>query len=183
VSAPFVYVMGPSGAGKDSVLARARALISPDLPVAFAHRYITRPADAGGENHVALSEFEFERYRALGLFVFHWSAHGFRYGIGVEADVWRRAGLVTVVSGSREHFATLDARALRAIPVLITASPASLEARLRTRGREASSGVSARLARATAIDIRPAGLITIVNDGVLDDAAQALITLLATPLP
>ena len=102
MSAPFIYVMGPSGAGKDSVLARARALISPDFPVAFAHRYITRPADAGGENHVALSEAEFERLRALGLFVFHWTAHGFRYGIGVEADAWRRDGLVTVVSGSRD---------------------------------------------------------------------------------
>ena len=90
---------------------------------------------------------------------------------------------MTVVSGSREHFATLDARALHAIPVLITASPDRLEARLRNRGREASAGVSARLARATAVDIRPAGLITIVNDGALDDAARALITLLATPLP
>ena len=57
--------------GPDSVLARARALIPSDLPVAFAHRYITRPADAGGENHVALSEVEFERLRALDLFIFH----------------------------------------------------------------------------------------------------------------
>ena len=63
MSAPFIYVMGPSGAGTDSVLARARALIPSDLPVAFAHRYITRPADAGGENHVALSEAEFERHQ------------------------------------------------------------------------------------------------------------------------
>jgi ribose 1,5-bisphosphokinase len=183
VNTPFIYVMGPSGAGKDTVLARARALISPDLPVAFAHRYITRPADAGGENHVALSEVEFERHCARGLFIFHWSAHGFRYGIGVEADAWRRAGLVTVVSGSREHFATLDAHALRAIPVLITASPGSLEARLQSRGREASDGVSARLARAAAIESHPAGLITIVNDGAIDDAAKALIKVLETPLP
>jgi ribose 1,5-bisphosphokinase len=183
VSTPFIYVMGPSGAGKDSVLARARALIPAGLPVAFAHRYITRPADAGAENHVALSEAEFERLRALDLFVFHWRAHGFRYGIGVEADMWRRAGLVTVVSGSREHFATLDARPFRVVPVLITASPARLEARLRSRGREVPAGVNERLARATAIDVRPAGLITIENDGKLDDAARALITLLATPLP
>ena len=183
MSAPFIYVMGPSGAGKDSVLARARALISPDLPVAFAHRYITRPADAGGENHVALSEAEFERLRVLSLFVFHWSAHGFRYGIGVEADAWRRGGLVTVVSGSRAHFATLDAHPFCVVPVLITDSPDRLEARLRSRGREASTGVSARLARATAVDVRPAGLVTIVNDGALDDAAQALITVLTTPLP
>jgi ribose 1,5-bisphosphokinase len=45
----LVYVMGPSGAGKDSVLGRARAMLSTDLPIVFAHRYITRPADSGGE--------------------------------------------------------------------------------------------------------------------------------------
>ena len=49
----LVYVMGPSGAGKDSVLERARAMLSADQPIAFAHRYITRPPDIGGENHVA----------------------------------------------------------------------------------------------------------------------------------
>ena len=52
---PLVYVMGPSGAGKDSVLDRARTMLSVEAPVAFAHRYITRPADIGGENHVALT--------------------------------------------------------------------------------------------------------------------------------
>ena len=40
--------MGPSGAGKDSVLTRARGLLPDDAPVAFAHRYITRSSDIGG---------------------------------------------------------------------------------------------------------------------------------------
>ena len=85
----LVYVMGPSGAGKDSVLERARALLSADLPIAFAHRYITRPADVGGENHVALSRAEFALRRAHGLFAFHWHAHGNDYGIGQEIHAWR----------------------------------------------------------------------------------------------
>ena len=51
--------MGPSGAGKDSILDRARVLTLPGTPVVFAHRYITRPAGSGGENHVALSAAEF----------------------------------------------------------------------------------------------------------------------------
>ena len=84
MTGPLVYVMGPSGAGKDSVLGRARAMLSIDLPVVFAHRYITRPVDAGGENHVALSHAEFALRRAHGLFAFHWQAHGNDYGIGLE---------------------------------------------------------------------------------------------------
>src|ERR1700722_10988516 len=90
---PLVYVMGPSGAGKDSVLNRARALLGADAPVVFAHRYITRPAEAGGENHVALSPEEFAVRRAHGLFAFHWQAHGNEYGIGREIHAWRKAGL------------------------------------------------------------------------------------------
>ena len=71
VQGPLVYVMGPSGAGKDSVMGRARALLPADAPVVFAHRYITRPAETGGENHVALSAAEFALRRTHGLFAFH----------------------------------------------------------------------------------------------------------------
>ena len=92
MTGPLVYVMGPSGAGKDSVLERARSLLSVDTPVAFAHRYITRPADVGGENHVALTRAEFASRRAHGLFAFHWHAHGNDYGIGREVEAWRAAG-------------------------------------------------------------------------------------------
>src|SRR5476649_323603 len=101
---PLVYVMGPSGAGKDSVLNRARTLLAEKAPVVFAHRYITRPAEAGGENHIELSPTEFGLRRTHGLFAFHWRAHGNEYGIGREVYSWRRAGLTVVVSGSREHF-------------------------------------------------------------------------------
>src|SRR5882672_10466123 len=120
-SGPLVYVMGPSGAGKDSVMDRARALLPADASVVFAHRYITRPADTGGENHVALSQSEFALRRAHGLFAFHWQAHGNDYGIGWEIDAWRKAGLTVVVSGSREHFQKMDGIDKDTVPVLITA--------------------------------------------------------------
>ena len=53
----LIWLMGPSGAGKDSLLAALRQREHPQLLV--AHRYITRPASAGSENHIALSEKEF----------------------------------------------------------------------------------------------------------------------------
>lgn len=177
---PLVYVMGPSGAGKDSVLNRAREMLTADLPVAFAHRYITRPVDAGGENHVELSPAEFARRRAHGLFALHWQAHGNDYGIGSEIEAWRQAGLIVVVSGSRQHFLASGERNHDTVPVLITASEEHLRARLAGRAREDAGAVMARLQRGAAYGLDVPSLTVIVNDGALDDAAQAFVRLLAT---
>ncbi len=49
------YVVGASGAGKDSLIEYARNALGSRDAVVFAHRYITRPPTARGENHVALS--------------------------------------------------------------------------------------------------------------------------------
>jgi ribose 1,5-bisphosphokinase len=175
----LVYVMGPSGAGKDSVLRRARAMLSVDLPIVFAHRYITRPVEAGGENHVALSGAEFALRRAHGLFAFHWHAHGNDYGIGHEIHAWRRAGLAVVVSGSREHFLTMDGVDEATVPVLITAPAERLEERLLKRGREDATAAAERLRRGVARDLDVAGAVTITNDGALDEAAKVFVRLLA----
>jgi ribose 1,5-bisphosphokinase len=180
MSGPLVYVMGPSGAGKDSVLNRARSMLSIDLPIVFAHRYITRPAEAGGENHVALSGAEFALRRAHGLFAFHWQAHGNDYGIGLEVHAWRKAGLTVVVSGSREHFQKMDGIDEDTVPVLITAPAERRRERLAMRGREDTDAAAERLRRGVAHDIDAPDLVTIVNDGALDDAAEAFVRLLAT---
>jgi len=180
MTGPLVYVMGPSGAGKDSVLDRARSMLSVDAPIAFAHRYITRPADVGGENHVALSRAEFALRRAHGLFAFHWQAHGNDYGIGREIDAWRAAGLTVVVSGSREHYEKVAGNDPGLHPVLITAALDKLRARLSARGRETADAAASRLARSDAYTVSDSRLVTIVNDGTLEAAAEALVKLLAT---
>lgn len=175
--------MGPSGAGKDSVLDRARSLTLPGTPVVFAHRYITRPAEAGGENHVALSAVEFETRRRQGLFAFHWQAHGNAYAIGAEIHRWRELGLTVVVSGSREHFSQASGIDDGTIPVLITAPADRLAARLANRGREDADAAQARLQRAQALGVDDPRLVTIVNDGALDDAAEKFFSLLARLRP
>jgi ribose 1,5-bisphosphokinase len=177
---PLVYVMGPSGAGKDSVLHRARTLLAPDIAVVFAHRYITRPVETGGENHVALSAAEFALRRIHGLFAFHWQAHGNDYGIGREIHAWRKSNLTVVVSGSREHFQRAGGVDDDTCPVLITASSETLAERLAARGREDKAAVLARLDRSAAYDVNDPRLVTISNDGPLDLAAQAFVNLLAT---
>jgi ribose 1,5-bisphosphokinase len=176
----LVYVMGPSGAGKDSVLNRARTLLPDNVPVVFAHRYITRSAEAGGENHIELSPAEFGLRRTHGLFAFHWRAHGNEYGIGREIYSWRRAGLTVVVSGSREHFQQIAGIDDNTHPVLITAPAERLAQRLTSRAREDAEAAAERLQRSEAYDVTDRRLVTIVNDGPLDAAATRFVSLLAT---
>jgi ribose 1,5-bisphosphokinase len=171
---PFVYVMGPSGAGKDSVLNGLRSLATPEDRIAVAHRYVTRPAERGGENYISLSSAEFAARRAARLFKHHWSARDCDYGIGTEVDAWRQAGFVVVISGSRAHFATLSGRGL--VPVVITAAPEILAQRLASRGREAPEDIRQRLARCGQYAVEHPNLITIDNSGSLDAAVHALLT-------
>lgn len=179
-SGRLIYVMGPSGAGKDTLLAFARAKLS-GTSVLFAHRYITRLADAGGENHVFLSDDEFDTRAALGLFALAWQSHQLRYGIGVEIDAWLERGCTVVVNGSRGHLAEAIERYPLLEVVLIDANPTVLAARLTARGRESAEQVQARLARRVALDV-PEGvsMTTIDNSGMLEDAARMLLDMLET---
>jgi ribose 1,5-bisphosphokinase len=179
VEGALIYVMGPSGAGKDSILGRARTLLPPEAPVVFAHRYITRPADIGGENHVAVTREEFATRRAYGLFAYHWHAHGNDYAVGREIHDWRAAGMTVVVSGSRDHFLRTGGLDSQARPVLITAPAERLKQRLAGRGRESAVEAAERLQRADAYDIDDPRLVTIVNDSTVDEAAASFVRLLA----
>src|SRR6516165_1390213 len=87
----LVLVVGPSGAGKDTLIEAARLALADDPRFRFVRRVITRPADAGGEAHEAVSEAEF----AARDFTLQWQAHGLRYGI--PAAVIDDVGLEQVV--------------------------------------------------------------------------------------
>jgi ribose 1,5-bisphosphokinase len=173
----FIYVMGASGAGKDSVMSRARQQLGPAEAVIFSHRYVTRPAELGHENYVALTPAEFALRRDRGLFLFDWRAHDLAYGIGIEADLWRRAGLDVVISGSRAHFATLS-ETPHLLPVLIDAPVALLRDRLLKRGREDAAAIEERLARGQALRPAHAKLVTVENAGDLAAAAAHFLKLL-----
>lgn len=147
------YVVGPSGAGKDTLLAYARTRLGGDAPIVFAHRYITRPHADATENHVALSDDEFELRLARGCFAMHWRSHGHRYGIGIEINQWLARGLGVVVSGSREHVTVAQERYPDLALVWISAPPELLRARLADRGRESGEAIAARLERALTFNV------------------------------
>ena len=97
----LIWLMGASGSGKDSLLTELRQREQTQLLV--AHRYITRAASAGSENHIALSEQEFFTRAGQNLLALSWHANGLYYGVGVEIDLWLHAGFDVVVNGSRAH--------------------------------------------------------------------------------
>lgn len=174
----FVYVMGPSGSGKDSVIGYARARHDGLPHVAFAHRYITRPAAAGGENHVELAPAEFLARRNAGCFALSWSSHGNDYGLGREIDTWMEAGLVVVANGSRAHFPQAYTRYPDLMPVLVHVDPALLRDRLRTRDREDAPARADRLIRAAMSPPDHPSLVVIENNGRLSVAGEAFLALL-----
>ena len=164
----LVLVVGPSGAGKDTVLGLARAALAEDRRFRFVRRVITRPADAGGEDHEAVTEAEFLERR----FALSWEAHGLRYGISLEVA----PGAVVVANVSRGVIGEAAERfAVRVIEV--TAPSAILAQRLAGRGRETAEDVARRLARDVPI---PDGVPVdrVVNDGTPAEAADRFISVL-----
>lgn len=151
-------IVGPSGAGKDTLIAGALAL-RPDLHL--VRRVITRPTEAGGEDFEGVTVAEFGQRAARGDFALTWEAHGLSYGIP-KSEV---AGLCDVIfNGSRAAlpFAARVFPDLRVI--LVTAPDIVLAARLAARGRETADDIRARLSRA-AFEM-PEGIAfqTVVND-------------------
>jgi ribose 1,5-bisphosphokinase len=174
--APLVYVMGPSGAGKDTLLAYARAHVDSSR-ILFAHRYITRSMTATGENHIALSRDEFFARREAGLFSLSWESHGNAYGIGTEIDLWQKHNFVVVVSGARAAWPAAKERFANIIGILVEA-PADLRAtRLAARGREDEAAIRARMTREIPMAL-DANIHRLDNSGSVEEAGIALVRLL-----
>lgn len=171
-------VVGPSGAGKDTLLAAAM-IARPDI--VFPARSITRPEDPGGEPHIPVAPPDFDAMEARGAFALSWRAHGLAYGIPAEAEIALAAGRHVAVNVSRAVIGAARARFMPVRVLLVTASPAALAARLAARGREDAADIAARLARAGPAAPDWPDTTVIRNDGARRDGAAALLAALAPP--
>lgn len=131
----LVVVVGPSGAGKDSLIDGARARLSENPRFFFPRRVITRTPDRS-EDHKTISAPEFAEAERRGEFFLTWSAHGLSYGI--PADVAERLadGQVVVCNVSRTVTEAARQRWRDVFVVLVTAPAAMRAERLAARGRE-----------------------------------------------
>ena len=177
--ARLYYVVGASGAGKDSLIQYARGALAARAAIVCAQRYITRSVQSDGENHVALTKDEFLQRKRHELFAMTWQSHGYHYGIGAEIDVWLAKGLDVVVNGSRSYIPSAIARYPKLQVIWISAAPQLLAARLARRGRESRAEISARLQRNARLGVEPPpGALHINNEGPLESAGSLLVKLL-----
>ncbi len=171
----LVLVVGPSGAGKDTLIDGARQALAGDARFRFVRRAITRPESAGGEDHEFVAPEEFARRRAAGGYALHWHAHGLDYGIPVDIAEDLRAGRVVVANVSRAVVA--DAAMRFPVRVLAITAPVSVRAgRLAARGREAVADIAARLARE---DTLPEGADIVMNDATPQEGIARVLAVLS----
>lgn len=166
----LLVIVGPSGAGKDSVISAWLQRQPEATRPHRARRTITRPADLH-EAHESIGAAAFATAREAGAFALHWHAHGLDYGIRHGELAALAEGGWVVMNGSREHLAQLRAVAPRARVVEIDAPAALRQRRLHDRSREDADGRAARLLRQTRLAVAD---LRIVNDGPLEQAVAAL---------
>lgn len=171
----LIAVVGPSGVGKDSVMA-GLCQVMPDIHL--VRRVITRAPELGGEDYDAVSAAEFEAMAENGAFAVHWAAHGLQYGIPATVKSQLNAGTDCLANFSRKALTDAAGTFANLVVLNITAQPETLAQRLAARGRESKDEITKRLAQAQ--KPLPQGLIvlTVSNDGPLRDTVARAAALL-----
>ena len=172
----LIYVMGPSGAGKDTILQALVGLMGD--AVYLAPRIVTRRDDASGpdvasalmatpgldgaslsnaasvskkdstSSSASVSDDVFKKLELSGVFAMSWRANGLAYGIDrIDIDPKLSQGLDVLINGSRQYFEEACQRYPALVPVLLDVPAAILEARLQARGRESAAQIQQRLDR------------------------------------
>ena len=169
----LVLVVGPSGAGKDTLLRLAQAACADDRGIVFPRRVVTRESSAD-EDNVALGLDEFRRAREHGDFAVHWEAHGHSYALprAINDDI--RAGRTVVANVSRTVIGALRRAYVDVVVVAITAPPEVLAQRLAARARQSDGDIAERLTRS--VDDKSAQAdVTILNAGSAEYHARQLV--------
>lgn len=180
MSSKLIYVMGPSGVGKDSVLNALRAhvqTLQSAPPLHFARRTITRAPGDATEDHESISTDEFLQLVQSDAFALHWQAHGLHYGVR-RSEMDDRSAWV-IVNGSRAYLQEARKRCPGLTALHVSAPEHLVRQRLISRQRETADEVEARVLRSqsTAVDVAP-GDLHLFNAGSLQESTLVLCQLL-----
>ncbi|RTL49581.1 MAG: phosphonate metabolism protein/1,5-bisphosphokinase (PRPP-forming) PhnN [Bradyrhizobiaceae bacterium] len=159
----LVLVVGPSGAGKDTLIRLAQEACSGDASIVFPRRVVTREASTF-ENNEAVTPSQFGQMLARGEFAFQWEAHGLRYGVPRSLVDDIRAGRSVVINVSRIIIDSARRSYANVVAVLVTAPRDTLARRLAERGRTSDGEIDGRLRRA---------VVSAMPDVVIDNIGTA----------
>ena len=169
----LVLLVGPSGAGKDTLIGLARAACVDDGNIVFPRRVVTREPSLSEDNE-RMSLEAFRQAQAQGEFAIHWQAHGHCYALRCTMDDQLRAGRAVVVNVSRTVVEAMRCAYSDVLVVSITAPSEILSQRLSARARGSDGQITDRLRRAVD-DAAAAPDVTIVNVGSAEDHARELL--------
>jgi ribose 1,5-bisphosphokinase len=175
----LVLVVGPSGAGKDTLLNGARAACAFDPAVVFPRRVVTRPK-SDAEDHDSIDAAAFERAASAGTYALWWKAHGNCYGIPITIDQDIRAGRTVVCNVSRTVVESARQRYGFITVVEITAPEQVLQSRLTSRQRGSDGDIAQRLERSAQVERLFSPDIIIKNVGRPDGGIRRLIRAIRT---
>jgi ribose 1,5-bisphosphokinase len=167
----LILVVGPSGAGKDTLLGFAKVACAEDAKIVFPRRVVTRQASSS-EDNIALTPDEFREALARGDFAMHWEAHGHSYGLPQAIDDDIRAGRSVIVNVSRTVIEAARRAYSNVVVIAITAPPEVLAERIQMRARSSDGNSDQRLSRT--VDTA-APDVTILNVGRPEDHARRLV--------
>jgi ribose 1,5-bisphosphokinase len=169
----LVLVVGPSGAGKDTLLGLSRAACAEDDNIVFPRRVITRAASASEENQ-EVSAGTFQDALTRGDYAMHWEAHGHCYALSRAIDDDIRAGRTVVANVSRMVIGAMRRAYADVVVVSITAPPDVLAERIAMRARSSDGRLESRLHR-TVEETAAAPDVTIVNTGSAEYHARQFV--------
>jgi len=173
----FIAVVGPSGAGKDTLLRCAQQALADTAPFHFPRRLVTRAADSALEDHDTIREADFEEECSRGTFALHWRAHGLGYAVPASVDRQIGTGAIVLCNVSRSVLAGALAKYRHVVIAHVTAPVSVLAGRLAARGRESRADIESRLRRAQYDLPAAAEIVRIDNIGPPQEGAQRLIDL------
>ena len=168
-------MVGPSGAGKDSLIQAAAKTLAGNSSYVIAKRAITRPADSEREDHEPVSVEEFRNRVERDEFMLSWNVYDTHYGIPISYEGNLLDGRHVIANVSRTVVGPGVTNFAPSRVIQVTAPREILEARLRARADPAT--MAARLARAVVL---PEGIpVThLLNVGELSKGAARLVQLL-----
>lgn len=176
----LVLVVGPSGAGKDTLINAARERLAADPRFVFPRRIVTR-ASTVFEDHGSVSAEQFAHMASTGVFAVHWHAHGLGYALPREIDGKIAAGGIAVCNVSRAVIEAARQRYGNVRVFYIDARPDVRAARIAMRGRDAAAG--SRVDPGRADSAREACHVLIDNSDRLDTAIADFMRALSALLP